>query len=275
MKQKIGQILHYLRESRGYDFSGNRINMLQRRISTRQYATKTSDFDEYYEYLTQNHDEIDNLLDAFTINVTSFFRDTLSFAYLEKHVLSNILASCIENKSTLRVWSAGCASGEEAYSVAILLKELFDKEKTGISASIFATDIDRNVIEKAKLAIYNEDAMKDVPLKYLNKYFEQNNGEFHLKEQIKEMVNFSVYDLLSSKYSVPPESVFGDFDLVLCRNVLIYFESDFQKIILDKLLKSLKLGGYLMLGESEIPTTGELKYFVQINANCKIFKKIF
>jgi len=219
--------------------------------------------------------ELDHLLDALTINVSRFFRDTLTFEFISNQVLTAIISGKIEtNDHSLRVWSAGCSTGEEPYGIAILLNELLEKEDSTIKLHIFATDIDEGAIEKARQALYPPESIKNVTYGILKKYFVTDGESFRLISSVKEAVTFSIYDMMDKGTYAPPESIFGHFDMVLCRNLLIYFQVEYQDIIFDKLYRSLAKDGYLVLGEAEIPTIKFKKYFRKVNECCHIYKKI-
>ena len=271
MKHKINLILQYLQEQRGYEFSGNRLSMLNRRITKRFFPTKSSDFKEYYEYLLIHPKELDKLIDILTINVSSFFRDPLLWEFLAHNILPILLEKKASAGDSLRIWSAGCASGEEPYSLAILLKEQL--EKMNILTHIFATDIDKEILKKAENAKFNFEAVKNVKFGLMKKYFVGNSSRFALDLKIKEMVIFSYFDLLDEKRYIPSVSIFGNFDIVLCRNVLIYFTPEYQERIFDKLYRSLNTGGYLILGEAEIPIENYKSAFSRIDKKCKIYRK--
>ncbi len=272
---QIKNILNLLKNQSGFDFSGCRSAMLERRIQKRMYSTNTKSLDDYIDYLNNYPDEYDQLIDVFTINVSRFFRNTLAFEYLRKIILPDLFLNKIKkNDESLRVWSAGCSFGEEAYSVAIIIYELLKKENISIKPNIFATDIDKNALKQAIHGRYGIQSVDNVKNRILNNYFIQENQEFLLNPEIKKMVQFSFYDLLDENKAVPSESIYGSFDLVLCRNVLIYFEQEHQKSIFSKLYKSLKPNGYLVLGEAEMPIEGFSHKFKRENNCCKIYRKI-
>ena len=273
--QTIKEILHHLNKQRGFDFSGYRISMLERRVQKRVFATHSENLDDYLSYLKQNPDELDNLIDVFTINVSRFFRNSFSFEYLNKMILSElILSKSKENNNSLRVWSAGCSFGEEPYSMAIILKEFLEKEESSIKPIIFATDIDKKALKRASVGTYSFESIKEVKYGILNTYFNQVDEKFILAPKIKQMVQFSFYDLLDQNSLAPPDSIFGSFDIVLCRNVLIYFEPEYQKIIFNKLYKSLNKNGYLILGKAEVPIDEFKHKFKRENKCSKIYRKI-
>lgn len=143
----LKNILSFLRENRGFDFSGYRTSMLNRRIQKRISATKSADINKYEEYLKQNNSELDKLIDVLTINVSRFFRATFAFEYFADHLLPKLISGKkFSNDHSLRVWSAGCAAGEEPYSIAILIKEIVEKEKLKLCTTIIATDIDKKIL---------------------------------------------------------------------------------------------------------------------------------
>ena len=274
MNKELETILNYLNEKRGFDFSGYRASMVERRIKKRLTSTKTKDPNEYLHYLKRHPDELDKLVDALTINVSRFFRDTLTFEYIADRILPAIV---YQKKNTLdhslRVWSAGCSMGEESYSIAILINELFEKEEQNLDVNIFATDIDKGVLKKAREAVYPFESIKSVKYGLLTKYFETRDGLFRLVPKIRKLVTVVSYDILDKKSYVPPESIFGAFDMVFCRNVLIYFNMEYQDLIFGKLYRSLAKNGYLILGEAEIPTLKYQRFLKKVNECCHIYQK--
>lgn len=275
MNHDLKLILNYLNEKRGFDFSGYLSSMVERRIKQRLPAVRCKDYIEYLNYIQKHADELDNLVDVLTINVSRFFRDTLTFEYIADRILPVIISEKIKiNNHSFRVWSAGCSYGEEPYSVAILINEMMKKENLKLNLNIFATDIDEGAIKKAKEATYPFESIKNVKYGLLKEYFIME-GEFHrLSPAVKELVAFSAYDILDAKSYVPPESVFGDFDLVLCRNLLIYFEPRYQDLIFDKLYRAVVKGGYLVLGEAETLPMKYKSYFRAANDCCRIYQRL-
>ncbi|MBF0233134.1 MAG: protein-glutamate O-methyltransferase CheR [Desulfamplus sp.] len=268
-------ILNYLNEKRGFDFSGYRTAMVARRIGERMTSIKVESPTDYLHYLHESADELDNLLDVLTINVSRFFRDTLTFEYLADRVLPAIVyeKKKADDNSSIRAWSAGCAMGQEPYSIAILIHELLEKEVMQTNVNIFATDIDGKILKKAQKAAYPFESIKSVKYRLLKKYFTAEEEIFQLMPAIRNIVSFSVYDILDKKSYAPPESVFGGFDLVLCRNVLIYFDAEHQDQIFGRLYRSLAKNGYLVLGEAEIPSINYQGRFRKVNECCHIYQK--
>lgn len=249
MKNDLKSVINYLKEKRGFDFSGYRTSMIERRVKQRFPATKCKDYSEYLRHLKKHPEELSHLIDVLTINVSRFFRDTLAFEYIADRILPAIFhqkEGTIDR--SLRIWSAGCSMGEEPYSVAILIDEYFEKEALKLDINIFATDIDDKILKKAQKAAYPFESIKNVKYRLLKEYFVPKGESFRLIPKIKDMVTFSCYDLLDNRSYAPPESVFGSFDMVFCKNVLIYFNAEYQDLVFDKLYRSLGKEGYLILG---------------------------
>ena len=203
-------ILDYLMEKRGFDFSGYHPPMLEPRIRQRLIATSSTDFSAYLSYLQRNDAELDHLLDVLTINVSRFFRDTLTFELTDDRILPAIIREKTQMQDhSLRVWSAGCARGEEPYSLAILIHELLRKEEVAMNPHIFATDIDCGVLNDARRAVYPLASVCRMKYRLLTRYFTPEGASFRLIPEIRELVHFSHYDMLDKKRGVPPVSVFG------------------------------------------------------------------
>lgn len=267
-------ILDYLLEKRGFDFSGYHPAMLERRIGQRLAATSSKDFGDYLCCLQRNAPELDRLLDVLTINVSRFFRDTLTFELIADRILPAMVRDKIQARDhSLRVWSAGCARGEEPYSLAIIIHELLRKEEVAMNLHLFATDIDGGALVDAGGALYPLSSVENIKHRLLTKYFTPEGISFRLMPEIKERVTFSLYDMLDKKHGVPPESVFGNFDLVVCRNLLIYFNTEYQETIFEKLYHSLANHGYLILGEAEAPTMTYRRHFSRVLDFSPIYRK--
>ena len=274
MDEDLKRVLDYLNKERGFDFSGYRPSMVERRMGQRLTPTKCADVPEYLEYLKQHPHELDNLVDVLTINVSRFFRNTLAFDYMADKILPALVFDKLRGQDpSLRIWSAGCATGEEPYSIAILIQELQRKEKLNLSVNIFATDIDERALKNAKTAVYRYGSIKNIKYRLLKRYFEGHGEHFQLSPKIQKMVAFSPYDMLDKRRYAPPESVFGGFDMTFCKNVLIYFSQEYQGMILDKLHRSLARGGYLVLGRAEIPTGKYRNRFRKVSECCPIYQK--
>jgi len=249
--------------------------MIKRRLHKRLSATRSNSFEEYFQFLIHDPSEINELIDVLTINVSEFFRNPFVFDFFYAYLFPQMIFKKIQNNNPyIRVWSAGCACGEEPFSLAMMFHELLEKENIKLDLKFFATDVDLKSLKCAKDGIYNFEKIKKTRFGLLRKYFEEQNGKFQVISKIRNMVKFSFYDLMEKKSFAPPESIYGDFDLVLCRNVLIYFNMDAQEQIFLKLFHSLTPGGYLILGESEVIPNRYIKYFRKSSEFSKIFYKI-
>lgn len=204
---------------------------------------------------------------------SAFFGDALFFEWLSAVLLPDIAR---EKKSTgdlsLRIWSAGCAQGEEPYSLAILIREISESEKIRFQTSIIATDTDEESLKLARETMYPSEKVFNIKYGLLKKYFALVNGAFRLIPEIRRSVHFSLYDLADPATSAPPESVFGSFDLIMCRNVLIH-NPEKQEIILEKLLHSLAPRGFLILGQAEDLLKRYRRHFRKMEGCCSVFQK--
>ena len=181
----LKKILSHLNEKRGFDFSGYRLSMLERRIQKRVFGTSCSNFDEYLKYLEINPKELDNLIDVLTINVSNFFRNTLVFEFISKKIIPELfLTKTTEYNNSLRIWSAGCSFGEEPYSMAILINEFLEKEESSILPTIFATDIDKKALKRASEGSYSVSSVVEVKYGLLNKYFTKDGNNYKINSQI-------------------------------------------------------------------------------------------
>ncbi|MCH8873091.1 protein-glutamate O-methyltransferase CheR [candidate division KSB1 bacterium] len=252
---------------RGLDFSQYRKQHFKRRIDVRLSATKAQTYLEYMNVLKKDPSEYDRLFNALTINVTRFFRDAETFEVIKDDVLRKIISSKRNrNKKLIRIWSAGCASGEEPYSIAILFNEILGSQINDFFISIYATDIDENSLQKGRTAEYDNNSILDVESTILRRYF-RNNGNYELKERIKEMVEFKYNDLVLNE-------PLARLDVIVCRNVLIYFSIELQRKIFNNFYQGLNRGGYLVLGKTETLTGKPASMFQQVNIQEKIYQKI-
>jgi two-component system CheB/CheR fusion protein len=213
-KDYLGQIFGLLKEAHNTDFSGYKLTTINRRIRRRMSALKISIIKEYLDLLRSDPNEVSNLYKDFLIGVTSFFRDQDSFDELGS-LLAKTLTEDYSNE-TFRVWDIGCCSGEETYSIAILLSELMDKHRINREIKIFASDVDIEALNTARAGVYSAIDVSQMPPELLKKYFVQKNDGYKINKTIRDMIVFSSHDVLQD----PP---FTKLDLVACRNLLIYF----------------------------------------------------
>jgi chemotaxis protein methyltransferase CheR len=211
-----------------------------------------------------------------SIAYSEFFRNQLTFALLEQLILPGILTEIEKNgRGEIRVWSAGCAAGQEAYSIAILLDELSaSRNNHAVSFRIFATDRFEPSLEAARQGVYDSAAVRNVRQKHIQKYFTREGDTFRIVDSLKKQVDFSVHDLLDQRLGCPSESIYGDFDLAFCGNLLFYYRPDIRHFILNKMCHCMTPGGYLVTGEAEREIVSQHACFKAIVPPTAVFKKI-
>ena len=237
------KILRLVRENTNYDFTYYKRQTLERRINKRMSEIGIDAMREYTLYLMNNADEIDRLAKEFLIGVTSFFRDPFAFEIIRNEVIPDIISKK-KDGDQFKIWVAACSTGEEAYSIAILIHEFLTRSKKNLNVKIFATDMDQRGIDIAAKGIYPEDIENDIPGEYFSKYFNREGSSLVIDRDIRKMVIFAQHNIIKD----PP---FGQMDMASCRNMLIYMRSELQKKVLETFHFSLKVGGYLFLGSSE------------------------
>jgi two-component system CheB/CheR fusion protein len=258
------QILTVLRVRRGVDFTYYKQNTLKRRIIRRMALAKAETSNEYLAFLRENKSEQDALYNDMLISVTNFFRDTQSFEVLCNSIFPDLINGKTINEP-LRIWVAGCASGEEAYSMAICLQEQLGDKTAAMKIQIFATDISETAIAKARIGIYRKNELEGLSQSRLQQFFTRLDGNYQISKVIRDMCVFAHHNLLKD----PP---FSKIDLVSCRNVLIYLEPVLQKRALTTFHYSLNDVGYLMLGKSE--TVGvNTDIFTAYNSTERIYRR--
>ncbi len=264
IKGQMQKIFALIRSATGHDFSHYKQSTISRRIERRLTVHQIEKLPDYILFLQKNPAEIDVLFKNLVIGVTSFFRDPEAYDVLAQQALPDLFS---EKKpdATLRFWVAGCSTGEEAYSLAMIVSEFMDKIKEHFNVQIFATDIDAAAIEVARRGIYPESIGADVSSTRLNQFFTRGPGGFQVKKQLRNMVVFSLQNVIKD----PP---FSRLDLVSCRNLMIYMDSVLQKKIIPLFHYTLNPGGILFLGTSE--SIGDHRALFQpLDSRWKVFKR--
>ena len=259
----LKSVLELIRKEIGNDFSQYKIPTIQRRLRKRMLSQGIESFDTYHQILKEKPSELLALAQEFLVSVTSFFRDDEAFA-----ATTRILRSVIEKKSNgeeLRIWSAGCATGEEAYSLAIIVSDLLEELGKNLSVKIFATDLDTDAISKARIGVYSDREVETLRPETKEKHFEQRGDHYELRKRLREGVVFARQDLVQS----PP---FVKLDFICCRNVIIYFEPKLQTKVFEIFHYALKANGILFLGKSET-ITGATELFEAVDKKSKLFVK--
>ncbi|MDY7031412.1 MAG: CheR family methyltransferase [Thermodesulfobacteriota bacterium] len=260
----LQKILILLRTKTGHDFSGYKPNTILRRIERRMNIHQIEKIQTYVRFLQENTVEGESLFKELLIGVTSFFRDREAFKVLGEKALPPILEDKPRD-SIIRAWVPGCSSGEEAYSIAILLRECMEKLNNHTRVQIFATDIDENAIDTARTGVYPASISIDIDEHRLRRFFISEDGNiYRIKKDIREMLIFAPQDIIKD----PP---FTKLDLICCRNLLIYFESEIQKKLLPLFHYSLNPGGILFLGSSET-IGGFTHHFSPVDRKWKIYR---
>jgi len=249
---KSNAIAELLLKSQGFDISKYDEIFMEKLLRKRIAETCCGTEDDYYSLLQQNEDEGARFLDSLLISYSEFFRNPLTFAVLERVILPAIMLKKANTKrKEIRIWSSACAAGQETYSLAMLLKEFRNGEGAGINFRIFATDYCEAELDLARKGQYSAKALNNVNLRRVNQWFTKQGNTYTVKHEMKENIDYSVFDLLSEEFSAPPSSIFGDFDLVVCANMLFYYKPEYRKKILEKLTHALAGGGFLITGETE------------------------
>ena len=274
MKEEINKIIRHIYNVKGTDLNIFEPSFLRGRIKKRMGNTSTLNFENYLGLLKTDSQEADRLVDLLFIKHSQFFRNSLTFEILENIVLPQIVNDKINRKEKhIRIWSAGCADGQEPYSLAMLINEVCLSEKYEFVVDIFGTDLSRAALQCAKKGWYFSENMDHVKYFYLNKYFIKKQDRFEICKQIKDLVNFSLYDLLEKKTIAPPACIYAGFDLIMCGNLLMYYNETTQKFILNKLYRALNNRGWLVVGESEASAVKNFGHFNTFNRAGRIYSK--
>ncbi len=258
------QLMLQLRERLKFDFSGYKTGTLLRRIRRREAATQSADLAEYLHFIEMHPDELEFLARDILISVTAFFRDRDAFA-----ALNGALQEIVRKKvpgSEIRIWVAGCASGEEAYSIAILLAEALQEKLASHRIQIFATDVDEDALNVARRGVYPAASMTEIPEDLLRQYFRPVGNAYEAGKTLRDMIVFARHNLVSD----PP---FLRLDMVSCRNVLIYFDAPLQSKVLQTFHFGLYKESYLFLGRSESVTQAE-QLFSAVDRKERLFFKV-
>ncbi|MFH1112813.1 MAG: chemotaxis protein CheB [Pseudomonadota bacterium] len=260
----LEKIFIIVRSQTGHDFSHYKQNTVLRRIERRMAVNRITQLSRYVRYVQEQPGEAGNLFKDLLIGVTNFFRDREAFAVLREKVIPKLF----ENRSAdrpIRIWVPGCATGEEAYTIAILCRDFMDSLNKRISVQVFATDLNNEAIETARLGDYPESISTDVPAEFLDRYFAKEGDLYHIKKDIRDMVVFA----LQNVFADPP---FSRIDLVSCRNLLIYLGAELQKKVLPLFHYALNRHGFLFLGSSE--NIGEFNdLFTVFNRTWKLYTR--
>jgi chemotaxis methyl-accepting protein methylase len=274
MNESPGEIILILDRVYGRDISLYDESFLMKSIGRRLAETGITTIEAYGRVLSESSPEAQAFLQSLNINYSEFFRNPLSFALLEQVILPG-LAAQKENKGRpeIRIWSAACAAGQEAYSIAILLDELAAARSNAMSFRLFATDISENDLALAKKGVFDDAAVQNVRMKHLRRYFIRTGDTYTAVPALRDRIDFSAYDLLEEGSTCPAVSIYGDFDLVICSNLLFYYRVDIRQRILNKIYHCLSADGYLVTGEAEREMVAKMAGFRAVDPFAPVFQK--
>lgn len=274
MKEHAARAVAVMQSVHALDISMYDPSFLVRTLEKHKARLPCVDYEEYFTLLQGSGVEAHALQGDLLVNYSEFFRSPLSCAVLEQVVLPGLAEQKMETGRGLRVWSAGCAAGQEAYTIAMLLEEIALMRARPLQYHITATDINEKALEMARAGIYDEQALENVRLRFLRAFFEPRGTFYHMKASIRDKVDFSYYDVLDTTSAFPPAAVFGNLDVILCCNLLYYYRVEMQKAIIDKLRKALAPGGFLVVDESEKDIVQKQGGFVTLGAYHAVFYKL-
>jgi two-component system CheB/CheR fusion protein len=256
-------LLAYLKLSRGFDFTAYKRTSLMRRVQVRMQALGMSRFAAYLDFLQVDAEEFTRLFNTILINVTSFFRDPATWEYLRDEIVPGLIGAGAA--APIRVWSAGCASGEEAYSIAILLVEAMGSDAFRERVKIYATDVDEEALAQARPAMYAARSVEEVPPRLLDRYFDRQDDRFVINKDLRRAVIFGRHDLIQ-------DAPISRVDLLICRNCLMYFNTEAQARILSRFHFALVPRGVLFLGKAET-LVAQSTTFEPVDVKRRLFAK--
>jgi two-component system, chemotaxis family, CheB/CheR fusion protein len=263
--QDLEVLLDYLRRSRGFDFTGYKRTSLTRRLDKRIQEVGADGYLSYLDLLEVDPEEFAQLFNTILLNVTSFFRDPPAWEYLSAEVVPQLTTDKPDGEP-IRIWSAGCASGEEAYTLAMVVAETLGPEAVRERVKIYATDVDEEALSQARQARYTAKQVEGVPPELLERYFDRNGDGYVFSKELRRSVIFGRHDLIQ-------DAPISRIDLLVCRNTLMYLNSETQAHVLARLSYALREGGYLLLGKAEM-LLAHSDLFTATDLNRRVFQKI-
>jgi two-component system CheB/CheR fusion protein len=262
---ELEDLLEYLKDRRGFDFTGYKRASLGRRIRKRMDAVQIETYTRYREHLEANPGEFEQLFDTILINVTGFFRDEETWRYLADEIVPRLVAEK-DPVEPVRVWSAGCATGEEAYTLAMVFAEHMGVDAFRSRVKIYATDVDEPALTSARHATYAPKAVEELPAEIVERYFEHTDAQVVFRKDLRRSVVFGRNDLIQ-------DAPISRIDLLTCRNTLMYFDAPTQARIVGRLYFALNDGGYLLLGKAETLIT-HTALFSAVDLKRRMFQKV-
>jgi len=262
------RLLTKLHEEKGIDFTQYKEKSLLRRLQSRLHKHEITSYDEYIKVLEHKPAEYNELINALTINVTEFFRNPESFEAIEKIVIPRVIFSKRAHRhKIIKAWSCGCSSGDEPYSLATLLLEKLGSARDKFLLTIIGSDIDKDALSEAKDMVYSRERLKAVNKGLISKYFEKiDEDRFRLKSSVRSLVRFRHHNVIK-------DYPFMHCDIILCRNLFIYFNKELQEEILLKFYDCLNPGGFLILGMVESLIGAAANAYEHVNNRLRIYRK--
>src|SRR6516162_7594670 len=260
----LEQLLTFIRDSRGFDFTGYKRSSLSRRIRKRMHEAGAGNYVDYRDQLESSAEEFGYLFNTILINVTSFFRDVEAWTYLQREIMPELIADT-EGSEDIRIWSAGCASGEEAYSLAIAFAEALGIEETAKRVKIYGTDVDEEALRDARAGLYPAKALESLPTELRDKYFDKNGGQFAFRPDLRRRVIFGRHDITR-------DAPISRLDMLICRNTLMYFNVETQSHVIDRFHFALREGAFLFLGKAEMLLSDGERFEV-VSMRQRVFKR--
>ncbi len=272
MSVEIGKCIHFMNKKYALDLSVFDQTFLEKVLLSRMILTSCKTIENYFDLLTNMPEETTDFIQQLSNSYSEFFRNPLVFSILEQHIIPKIFDSNTKAGSgEIRIWSAGCASGQEPYSLAIIFDDFKVNRQQEMNYRIFATDSSESELGEAKKGVYDFRSIRNTRLELAEKYFRRVGDSFSIDSKIKSQVDFSCHDLLDLGSVAPPSSIYGDFDLIMCSNVLIYYQPEYRQVILQKFHRSLKKGGFFVTGEAEASIVSSTGMFRQYASPASIF----
>ncbi|MGN6869556.1 MAG: CheR family methyltransferase, partial [Solirubrobacteraceae bacterium] len=261
----LEELLSFIKESRGFDFTGYKRSTIERRVAKRMATVGTERYDDYLDYLELHAEEFAELFNTLLINTTGFFRDPQMWEYLATDIAPQLLAGR-QDESPVRVWCAGCASGEEPYTVAMVLARVMGDTGFRERVKIYATDVDEEALDLARHGAYLPRQIEDIPPDALERFFERTDQRYVFRKDLRRCVIFGRNDLVQ-------DAPISRIDLLVCRNTLMYFTAETQSQILRRFHFALDDDGYMLLGKSEMLIT-HTDLFAPVELKRRVFRKV-
>ncbi len=270
----LDKIAAYLRDNSRLSFTGHKRTTLRSRLETRIAELKFSTFADYWGYLNSHDSETARLFDLVTTNETSFFRNRAQFSFFGEHIIPRFVQMPAVDKGTIRVLCAGCSTGEEPYSIAMTILESLCVPDS-MKIEIVAGDLSRGCLKEAEAGFYETGRLKNLPKGYIDSYLEKTGDGAFVRKEVKELVRFVHLNLndLMNPHSTDSRDQLGRFDIIFCRNVMIYFSSSCQQMLVETLHQMLFTGGYLFTGDAEPLHLFRHEFIPVEDADCLIYQK--